>query len=69
MAFGSNQKTGNFLEKMCCSSVNMTNFATFSGKFCQICHVTELKEKKRKEKKLVIITAPLQIGGEYELKS
>jgi hypothetical protein len=50
MAFGSNQKTGNFLEKMCCSSVNMTNFATFSGKFCQICHITELKVGGKKKK-------------------
>jgi len=62
------KKLGIFWKTKCCSSVNMTNFAAFSGKFCQICHITEFKEKKR-EKNWVIITAPLQLGGEYELKS
>jgi len=28
-------------------TTSMTNFATFSEKFCQICHITELKEKKK----------------------
>jgi hypothetical protein len=50
MAFGSNRKTGKFLEKMCCSSVNMTNFATFSGKYSPNLSHHRIEGGKKKKK-------------------